>query len=124
MKFYLRLFMRDKDKTNLLGMLEAINRIKKYVKSITNSDDFFKNEVVYDAVLMNFVVIGEMSERISKKLKNKHDKIEWTKIKDFRNIIAHDYFGIDAQEVWEIIHTDLKQLKTELEIIIENINGS
>lgn len=64
---------------------------------------------------VNFVVIGEMVEKLSEKFKREHNNIEWIKIKGFRNIVAHDYFGIDAEEVWQIIKNKIPSLKIELE---------
>lgn len=55
--------------------------------------------------MMNFVVIGEMVDKISDEFKKSLSNIEWIKIKGFRNIVAHDYFGIDAEEVLQIIKT-------------------
>jgi uncharacterized protein with HEPN domain len=51
-------------------------------------------------LLTNFVIIGEMVIRLSEDFKNQYPEIEWHKIKGLRNIAAHDYFGIDAEEVW------------------------
>jgi len=67
--------------------------------------------------MMNFVVIGEMVDKISDELKSNHPEIEWIKIKGFRNIVAHDYFGIDAEEVWQIIKNKIPALKSDLEQI-------
>jgi uncharacterized protein with HEPN domain len=64
--------------------------------------------------MMNFVVIGEMVDKLSDDFKSKYDSIEWIKIKGFRNIVAHDYFGIDAEEVWQIIKNKIPYLKTEI----------
>ena len=64
---------------------------------------------------MNFIVIGEMVEKISDKLKDASEKeINWYKIKSFRNILAHNYFGVDAEEVWQIIHNNLPKLEMQL----------
>jgi uncharacterized protein with HEPN domain len=68
----------------------------------------------FDAAMMNFVVIGEMVDKISDEFKKNNDKIEWIKIKGFRNIVAHDYFGIDAEEVWQIIKNKIPTLKSEI----------
>ena len=69
--------------------------------------------------MMNFIVIGEMVEKLSENLISKTDsEINWTKVKSFRNIIAHNYFGIDAEEVWQIINGSLVVLKTQLENLI------
>ena len=47
-----------------------------------------------------------------------HSDIPWQKIKDFRNIIAHDYFGIDADEIWDIVKRKIPQLKSELQRLV------
>ena len=74
----------------------------------------------FDATMMNFVVIGEMVDKLSEDFKNHHPEIEWQKIKGFRNIVAHDYFGIDAEEVWQIIINKIPKLKTDIQSIIKN----
>lgn len=69
----------------------------------------------FDAVMMQFVVIGEMVIKIDEPFKEVHSHIPWKEIKDFRNIIAHDYFGIDATEIWSIIKEHLPHLKSQLQ---------
>jgi len=71
--------------------------------------------------MMQFVVIGEVISRLDEKFKSQHSAIPWQKIKDFRNIIAHDYFAIDADEIWDIIQNKLLPLKTEIEALVQNI---
>lgn len=53
--------------------------------------------------MMNFVVIGEMVDRISTAYKTAHPDVDWKQIKGLRNIIAHDYFGVDAEELWQVV---------------------
>lgn len=91
--------MSEKDKGNLLAILDSCRKIQKFVENIWDADAFFESEKTFDAVLMNFVVIGEAVARISPELKGKESQINWMKIKSFRNIVAHDYFGVDAEEV-------------------------
>ena len=69
--------------------------------------------------MMNFVVIGEMVDKLSNEFKKKHHEIEWTNIKGFRNIVAHDYFGIDAEEVWQIIKNKIPALKTDIKSLLD-----
>mgnify|MGYP000990047659 CR=1 FL=1 len=108
----------EKDKDNLLGILEATGKIKEYISNIKNADIFFKSSVIFDAVLMNFVVIGEMVDRISLEFKEENPQIDWFKIKAFRNIVAHDYFGVDAEEVWQICKKDIVELEKRINEII------
>ena len=72
----------------------------------------------FDAVMMKFIALGETVSKLSENYKNINNNIEWNKIHSFRNIIAHDYFGIDEYEVWQIIKFHLPKFKTDL----ENIN--
>ncbi len=69
---------------------------------------------------MNFIILGECVGKLSDIFKEQNPKIEWRKVYAFRNIIAHDYFGIDEYEVWEIIHKHLPELRIDLKKIINS----
>jgi uncharacterized protein with HEPN domain len=103
------------DQHCLESIVEAIDRIIEYTSGFDSADDFNKDYRNFDATMMNFVVIGEMVEKLSDDFKKNHSKINWVKIKGFRNIVAHDYFGIDAEEVWQIIKSKIPELKIDLE---------
>jgi uncharacterized protein with HEPN domain len=107
--------MPTKDHHCLESIIEASDRIIEYTSGIHSADDFNNDYRNFDATMMNFVVIGEMVDKLSDDFKKKHDKIEWIKIKGFRNIVAHDYFGIDAEEVWQIIKNKIPKLKTDIQ---------
>ena len=113
--------MSSKDKANLLAILDAIERIKEYVSAFKCPDEYFKSKQAFDATLMNFINIGEMVERLSKELRERHRSIDWQKINDFRNLVAHDYLGVDAEEVWQIIKNDLPPLKKQLNLLLNNL---
>jgi uncharacterized protein with HEPN domain len=106
--------MLTKDYHCLESINEAIDRIIEYTSGFDSADDFNNDYRNFDATMMNFVVIGEMVDKLSDDFKSKYDSIEWIKIKGFRNIVAHDYFGIDAEEVWQIIKNKIPYLKTEI----------
>jgi len=111
--------MLIKDQYCLESILEAIDRITEYTSGIKTADDFDKDYRNFDATMMNFVVIGEMIDKISDEFKKKHPEIEWVKIKGFRNIVAHDYFGIDAEEVWQIIKTKIPTPKYDIRLLLD-----
>ncbi len=111
--------MLTKDQHCLESILEAIDRIIEYTSGIKTADDFNNDHRNFDATMMNFVVIGEMIDKISDKFKRQHPEIEWIKIKGFRNIVAHDYFGIDAEEVWQIIKTKIPALKSGIKLMLD-----
>ncbi len=106
--------MSEKDKLNILTLLDAIEKIARYSAGYKNADEFYENERDFDASMMNFIIIGAMGSRFSDKFIEENSQIDWFKIRGFRNIVAHNYFGIDAEEVWQIIKTHLPKLEKEL----------
>jgi len=68
---------------------------------------------------MNFVLIGEMVSKLSEEFKVKYADVDWINIKKFRNIIAHNYFGIDTEEVFQIIRNDLPVLAKRIREMID-----
>ena len=113
--------MSKRDKLNLLTILDAIEKISKFTSEYKNADDFYENQRDFDATMMNFIIIGEMVSRLSDVFINKNNHIDWFKIKGFRNIAAHNYFGIDAEEVWQLIRNSLPQLEVDLHEILKTM---
>jgi uncharacterized protein with HEPN domain len=114
--------MSNKTNFELLSLLEAIDKIKLYSQEFSNGEDFYYDSKSFDASMMQFVVIGEVISRLDENFKSLHNNIPWQKIKDFRNIIAHDYFGIDADEIWDIIQNKLLPLKEDIEALVKTNN--
>lgn len=114
--------MPNKDLANLLAILDAVEKILQYIQGITCAGEYYRNPMIFDATLMNFVVVGEMVDRLSTELRQQHAEVDWQRMKDFRNLVAHDYLGVDAEEVWQIIHTDLPELRSRLQAIARESN--
>ncbi len=112
------LSLSSKLEFDLLSLIEAIDKIELYSKEFQDSDDFYHDQKSFDASMMQFVVIGEVIARMDDSFKNKNTHISWQKIKDFRNIIAHDYFGIDAEEIWDIIQNKILPLREEIKKLV------
>ena len=105
-----------KDFSCILNILESIQKIQEYSGKFADADEFYHDSISFDASMMNFIVIGEMVEKLSDDfIKETEKEIDWLQVKGFRNIIAHNYFGIDAEEVWQIINNSLIRLKNDLE---------
>lgn len=115
--------MSRKDRGSLLAVQDSINKILDYVKGISSAKEYFRSQIVFDATLMNFISIGEMAGRISPELKAKYAEVDWQKMKDFRNLVAHDYLGVDAEEVWQIIKNDLPPLENSIKKILSNMTS-
>ena len=86
--------MLIKDQHCLELIHDAIERILEYSSGFDSADAFNDDYRSFGATMMNFIVIGEMVDKLSEDFKIIHNRIEWSKIKDFRNIVAHDYFGL------------------------------
>lgn len=102
----------------LEDMLLSMERIEEY----TNGLDFinFKRDYkTVDAVVRNFEIIGEAAKHIPNDIANKYQDVPWRKMYNLRNIISHEYFGIDYEMIWEIATADLPKNKTSLKHLIE-----
>lgn len=72
-----------------------------------------------DAVLRNLHTQSESVGRLSDEAKGRHPEIEWRRIGAFRNVVVHDYLGIDLAQVWDIVERDLPKLKHTIEDLLE-----
>lgn len=112
--------MRDQREENIqrLNQIElAINKIREYAKGET-AQSFYSTPMLHDAVLMQFVIIGEAVTHIDNDLLEKHNYL-WYKVKAFRNLIAHEYFNIKLEAVWTIIENELSALEQVIKNMIE-----
>ena len=97
----------------LQDILEAINNIFEFTRNI--SFEQYSNDIkTKHAVEYNFMIIGEAVTRIPTEFKEQHSQINWRQVKDFRNIIVHDSFGIDDNIVWDIISLNLQDLFNQI----------
>ncbi len=113
--------MRDSrgDKARILHIMEAVSLIEEYTGNVDFAG-FKSNRMMKDAVEKQLAVIGEASDHLSGKLKDKYSSVEWFKIKGLRNRIIHQYFDIDINIVWDIINKDLVELKMLVSEILDN----
>lgn len=114
--------MYNKDKIIIIYLIETIDKIFLYTKDLNNAAEFGNDSESFDATLMNFFVLGEAVGRLSDDFKNSNNHIEWRKIYAFRNVIAHDYFGILPEEVWQIIDVYLPELYRQLNKLRDNMH--
>jgi uncharacterized protein with HEPN domain len=92
----------------LEDMVLSMQRIEEYLSGL----DFTKFKVSYmvvDAVVRNFEIIGEASQKIPTEIQQKYPEVPWKKMYGLRNLIAHEYFGLDYEMIWEIAKNNLPQ---------------
>lgn len=105
----------------LEDMLHSMERIDEYLGNL-DFKGFKKNNMVVDAIIRNFEIIGEASKNIPKNVQDKYPDIPWKKMYGLRNLIAHEYFGIDHGMIWEIAKNNLPQNKRDLQIVLDKEN--
>jgi uncharacterized protein with HEPN domain len=93
----------------LEDILDSARKIQKFTKGMS-FEAFLDDERTSDAVIRNFEVIGEASNRLPDEFKSNITEINWVRIRGFRNRIVHDYFGIDHSIVWKIVQSYIPEL--------------
>ena len=102
----------------LEDILQAIKKIEKYTNGL-NYERFHLDGKSVDAVIRNLEIIGEASKKIPSELKDKFPKIPWKKMMGLRNIVIHEYFGVDLKIIWEIASENLPGVKLRIERILK-----
>lgn len=108
------------DRIRLLHILEAIAEIEQYLYQ-ADFDDFLAHSMMRFACVKQLEIIGEASGQISDGTKIIFPEIAWNKMKGMRNVLVHEYFGIDNKVVWEIIKSDLPELKQQLALLLQSL---
>jgi len=104
----------------LEDILEAINKIERYVQGMSK-EEFLLNDLVIDAVIRNFEVIGEAAKKLPAALKEKYSSIPWKDIAGMRDVLIHDYSGVKVEVVWNTIEKDLPELKKQIQEILTKL---
>lgn len=100
-------------------VLNSISKIEKYIEGF-DYNSFLKDIKTQDAVVRNLEIIGEAVKNISKYYKFDESIVPWRKIIALRNILAHEYFGINENIIWDVCVNKLSVIKKECEKLIEN----
>jgi len=98
----------------LEDILDSARKIIRYTDDISY-DEFTKDSKTIDAVVRNYEIIGEASNRLPEEIRIKIDNVDWFRIRGFRNRIAHEYFGLDHQIIWQLKETYLQTLQFVLD---------
>lgn len=83
-----------------------------------------KDRKTIDAVIRNFEIIGEAANHVPDPIQAKFAKIPWGHMKAMRNILIHEYFGVDIEVLWKTINDDLPRLKIQIQMLLSEIKDS
>ncbi len=100
------------DRERLLDILESIERIEKY--AARGQEAFTTDELIQTWIVHHIQIIGEAARGLSDEFVAKHPEAPWAKIVGMRNILVHQYFGIDKELVWKVVTGELAELKKQV----------
>lgn len=105
-----RLYLND--------IMESIAKIQQYTANLT-FDTFATNNMVIDAVVRNFEIIGEAAGHIPENIQSLYPEVAWYEMKGMRNIVAHEYFRVDLKIVWKTARESLPPLGLLIKHVLE-----
>ncbi len=110
----LRLYFSD--------ILSSCHKVLHYTKSM-NYDQFFEDELRLDAVLRNLEIIGEAIKQVPTETRNRYPTVEWRKIAALRDVLAHAYFNLENETIWDIVQNKVPLLQEQIEVIFQQEFG-
>lgn len=110
--------MRDA-KVYLRDILDAIARIERYAAQ--GRETFEQDELIQTWIIHHLQIIGEAAARLSHDFHKTHPEVPWPQIVAMRNVLVHEYFGVDLGEVWRTVEHDLPSLKHAVEEILKKL---
>jgi uncharacterized protein with HEPN domain len=112
----------DNDLFRLEHIMDSIGKIDELTKILHSYDNFERRWIERDALIRNFEIIGEASNHLSQKIKDKYPDIAWSEMKGMRNFISHEYFGLQLDSVWDTAVKDIPILKEQIQQIITDLS--
>ncbi|MEM9555827.1 MAG: DUF86 domain-containing protein [Acidobacteriota bacterium] len=100
-------------------ILESLQRILRYTEGF-DADRFLADDLVVDAVIRNFEVVGTAAKYMPKEIESRFPEIPWIEMRGMRNLLAHEYFGVDRVTIWRTIEVDRPPLIPQLQTVLQS----
>ncbi len=98
----------------LEDMLEAVRRVSEYSSGLTRAELVADRKTV-DAIVRNLEILGEAAKHVPAEVRSRNPAVDWKRIAGMRDVLAHDYFGIDEDILWDVIANKIPALQAPLE---------
>jgi uncharacterized protein with HEPN domain len=106
-----------RDRERMLDIMEALDSLARSLVDCKEAD-FLSNDLLYDASAHKLTIVGEAAARVSDEVKRRHPQVEWRKVIGLRNLLVHEYFGIDRPMVWEVAILEAPILRDRIAAIV------
>lgn len=111
----------SKDKMRIVHIAEAIERLEAHAGSLAECE-LHEDVLRYYGIVKNIEIIGEAARMLTDEFKTAHPEVEWRNISGMRNFLVHEYFNVDDETIFAVLHTEIPQLKEQIELYINTID--
>jgi len=99
---------------------DSLDLIRGYTQDL-NFESWAQDRKTIDAVIRNLEIIGEAANHIPDSIQLQYQEIPWPQMKGIRNVLIHEYFGVDVEVLWKTVHEDLPRLKTQIQAVLADV---
>jgi len=110
------------DLDRLEDILQAIDKASARVGA--GEESFLGDELLQVWMIHQVRIIGEAARGLSRELRSRHPEVPWSQVIAMRNILVHEYFGLNLRQLWMVVVRDLPHLREQIEGIAESLRGS
>lgn len=108
----------SRDALYLRHILDAIQKIERYAE--VGHDAFLAESLRHDAVIRQMEIIGEAAKRLSPQVTGRSPDVPWRQVAGMRDVLIHDYMGVDLERVWNVLQLDLPLMRSAIEQLLEH----
>lgn len=106
-----------RDRERILDIMEALDSLARSLVDCKDAE-FLSNDLLYSASAHKLTIVGEAAARMSDEIKERYPQVEWRKVIGLRNVLVHEYFGVDRPMVWEVAISEAPLLRDRIAAIL------